>query len=89
MTEEQIYEKTLELAEKLSAEKCGQLIEELAIRLAQPPGEPLSDDEFEAAWAPVMKQRLDDILAGRTKTIPWSEVKRRLKEKRERRKQAT
>ena len=89
MTEEQIYDKALELAEKLSAERRSQLIEELAIGLAQPPGEPLSDEEFEAACAPVMKRRLDDILAGRTKTIPWSEVKRRLKEKRERRKPVT
>jgi putative addiction module component (TIGR02574 family) len=38
------------------------------------------DDEFadEEVWSAEIKRRVDDILAGKTQTIPWSEVRQRL-----------
>ena len=32
--------------------------------------------EIEAAWAAEIKRRLDDVAAGRVKTIPWEQARR-------------
>jgi len=34
--------------------------------------------EVEQAWIDVIEQRLGELDAGRARTIPWSEVRRRL-----------
>ena len=36
------------------------------------------DPDAEAAWAPEIRTRVSDLEAGRAKTIPWSEARRRI-----------
>lgn len=41
--------------------------------------DPESEEEVETAWAKEIEKRLDDLDQGRVKTIPWSEVRGRLR----------
>ena len=68
-------ERLLEAAMKLpDAERA-----ELAAILADSIGDGHSDEEIEAAWVAEAKRRLEDIRSGKSKTIPWEEVDRKLR----------
>ena len=61
--------------EKLSAEERLRLIEELWESLRRQPGTlPLTE-----AQRKELDRRLDEVDRGETETIPWDEVKRRLR----------
>jgi putative addiction module component (TIGR02574 family) len=38
------------------------------------------DDGVEEAWAREIERRIQDVESGRVKTVPWSEVRRRLRQ---------
>lgn len=40
-----------------------------------------SREEWEAYWIPECERRIADLEAGRTKTIPWEEVDRKMRQK--------
>ena len=68
-------ERLLEAAMKLpDAERA-----ELAVILADSIGDGSSDEEIEAAWVAEAKRRLQDIRAGKSKTIPWEDTDRKLR----------
>jgi putative addiction module component (TIGR02574 family) len=68
-------ERLLEAAMKLpDAERA-----ELAVILADSIGDGSSEAEIEAAWIAEAKRRLEDIHSGKSKTIPWEEVDRKLR----------
>ena len=68
-------ERLLEAAMKLpDAERA-----KLAAILADSIGDGHSDEEIEAAWVAEAKRRLEDIRSGKSKTIPWEEVDRKLR----------
>lgn len=68
-------ERLLEAAMKLpDAERA-----ELAAILADSIGDGSPEAEIEAAWIAEAKRRLEDIRSGKSKTIPWEQVDRKLR----------
>jgi putative addiction module component (TIGR02574 family) len=51
---------------------------QLAAILTDSIGDGSSDAEIEAGWIAQVKRRLEDIRCGRSKAVPWEEVKRKL-----------
>jgi putative addiction module component (TIGR02574 family) len=52
--------------------------EQRRLSLALAPDETNDQDEIEAAWMNEARRRMADLDAGRTKAVPWSEVRERL-----------
>lgn len=50
----------------------------IAAELYESLGEKPADADVEAAWAKEIERRVTDLDAGRAKTVPWSEVNRRV-----------
>ena len=68
-------ERLLEAALKLpDAERA-----ELAAILADSIGDGASEAELQAAWVAEAKRRLADIRSGRSQSIPWEQVQRKLR----------
>jgi putative addiction module component (TIGR02574 family) len=65
----ELYEKASRLSESDRAELAGLLLE----TLQQPP-----DPGVEEAWAQEIARRLAEYRAGRTRTIPWQELRAEL-----------
>ncbi|MBS1816643.1 MAG: addiction module protein [Acidobacteria bacterium] len=65
----EVWNELADLPEKERADLAGLLIESLE-------GEP--DDGVAAAWAVEIERRVADLDAGRTKTVPWEQVRQRL-----------
>jgi putative addiction module component (TIGR02574 family) len=63
-----ILEAALRLPHDERAVLANHLLESLEPVFATP--------EIEAAWAAEIKRRLDDVAAGRVKTIPWEQARR-------------
>lgn len=72
-----------DLAEKLKAELASLSLEDRdGIREYLDSLEEFqSREEWEAYWIPECERRIADLEAGRTKTIPWEEVDRKMREK--------
>jgi putative addiction module component (TIGR02574 family) len=68
-------ERILEAAMKLSDGERA----ELAAILADSIGDGHSEEEIEAAWIAEAKRRLEDIRSGKSKTVPWEEVRGKLR----------
>jgi putative addiction module component (TIGR02574 family) len=68
-TVEELYRKASELTVKDRAELAGLLLGNI---------EQGADSGVEDAWAAEIERRMADYRAGRSKTIPWSEVRARL-----------
>jgi putative addiction module component (TIGR02574 family) len=69
-------ERLLAEAMKLSPEERAALAGLLIDSLEQ-----TSDEDWEAAWAMEIAQRLRDLDEGRARLVPWSEVRKRLFER--------
>lgn len=69
MNSKQLLLEALRLPEEERAALAGELIESL---------ETVVDSDAEAAWSAEIRARLDDVGAGREKTVPWSEAQRRI-----------
>ena len=69
------YETVLEAASRLAVAERLLLIEELTLTV-----EPPDDAHFELSpeWMAEIRRRVADLDAGRTKTIPWEEVKAKM-----------
>lgn len=59
---------------RLPAEARAFIADELYESLEERP----ADARIEAAWAKEIERRVADLDAGRAKTVPWSEVNRRV-----------
>jgi putative addiction module component (TIGR02574 family) len=64
-----VVKEALKLPPEARAALAGTLLESL--------DEPI-DDDSEAAWSMEIRQRLDDLDSGKAKTVPWSELRRRI-----------
>lgn len=67
---EELYEKASELDPEDRAELAGLLLESI---------EDEPDEGIEEAWAAEIERRMADYQAGRIRTIPWQEVRARLR----------
>jgi putative addiction module component (TIGR02574 family) len=71
MTEEvnQLLKKAMALPENERAELAGSLLDTL---------DETADEDVEAAWQNEVALRIQELDSGRAKTVPWTEVRRRL-----------
>jgi putative addiction module component (TIGR02574 family) len=69
MDSKQLLVEALRLTEEERAALAGELIDSLDTEV---------DPDAEAAWAVEIRARVSDLEAGRAKTIPWSEARRRI-----------
>jgi len=69
MDSKQLLLEALRLPEHERAALAGELLESLEHEV---------DEDAEAAWSAEIRARLDEVDAGRARTIPWSEARRRL-----------
>ena len=67
---DELYERASHLSVEERAELAGLLFESI---------ETDADDGVDDAWAAEIERRMADYQAGRIKTIPWSEVRARLR----------
>jgi putative addiction module component (TIGR02574 family) len=70
--------KLLEQALSLSVEEQEALANTLYSILDREAGGDADDEGVEQAWSEEIKRRIDDIDSGKTKMIPYEEVRRRL-----------
>jgi putative addiction module component (TIGR02574 family) len=70
--------KLLEQALSLSVEEQEALANSLFSNLDREMNEGPVEEGAEEAWAEEIKRRIDDIQSGKTKMIPYEEVRRRL-----------
>ncbi len=70
--------KLLEQALSLSPEEQEALANSLFANLDREMNEGPDEEGVEQAWAAEIKRRIDDIESGKTKMIPYEEVRRRL-----------
>jgi putative addiction module component (TIGR02574 family) len=70
--------KLLEQALSLSVEEQEVLANSLISNLGSDVGEETAEEGTEKAWAEEIGRRVDDIRSGKTKMIPYEEVRRRL-----------
>jgi putative addiction module component (TIGR02574 family) len=68
----ELLQKALSLSEEERAELAGSLIESL---------DAAADEAAEAAWNEEIGRRIEDLDAGKAKTIPWEEVRSRISSK--------
>lgn len=66
---DELYEQASQLAVEDRAELAGKLLDSI---------ENASDEGVEEAWAAEIERRMAEYRAGRTKTIPWSELRAHL-----------
>ncbi len=66
---EQVLREALDLPEKERAEVAARLLESL---------DPEKEDDVDAAWAAEIEKRCADLDAGRTTTLDWEDVRRRI-----------
>jgi putative addiction module component (TIGR02574 family) len=64
-----VVKEALKLPPEARAALAGTLLESL--------DEPI-DDDSEAAWSTEIRRRLDELDSGKAKTVPWSELRRRI-----------
>ena len=69
MDSKQLLVEALQLSDEERAALAGELIDSLYSEV---------DPDAEAAWAAEIRARVTDIEAGRAKTLPWSEARRRI-----------
>ena len=69
MDSKQLLLEALRLKDEERAALAGELIDSLDTEV---------DPDAEAAWAAEIRSRVIEIEAGRAKTIPWSEARRRI-----------
>jgi putative addiction module component (TIGR02574 family) len=66
-----IFEEALRLPERERADLAGRLILSL---------HPDADEQVEAAWAAEIDRRLDGFEASKARSVPWSQVKKSLRQ---------
>ena len=69
MDSKQLLLEALRLPAEQRAALAGELLDSLDQEI---------DADAEAAWSAEIRARLSDVDAGRAKTIPWSEARRRI-----------
>lgn len=62
----ELLQKALALSDEERASLAGSLLESL---------DAPADDDVEAAWHAEIARRIDDLDSGRSKTVPWEEVR--------------
>ncbi len=67
---EKLLEEALSLSPEERAEVAASLLDSL---------DEHEDEAVEEAWAKEIEKRIQDVESGRVKTVPWSEVRRRLR----------
>ena len=70
MDSKQLLVEALRLPEEERAALAGELIDSLDSEV---------DPDAEAAWAAEIRTRVSDLDAGRARTVPWSEARRRIR----------
>jgi putative addiction module component (TIGR02574 family) len=70
MDSKQILLEALRLPEAERAALAGELIESLETEV---------DADAEAAWSTEIHRRIEDLTAGRARTVPWAEARRRIR----------
>jgi putative addiction module component (TIGR02574 family) len=70
MDSKQLLVEALRLPEEERAALAGELIESLETEV---------DPDAEAAWSVEIRKRVDELNAGRARTVPWSEARRRIR----------
>lgn len=78
--------RVLQATADLSKEEREELVAELILGLE---GESEPDAGYEEAWTAEIKRRVDDVVAGRSRGIPWAEARRQILANLERRRRAT
>lgn len=68
MEASELLKKALSLPDKERADLAASLIDSLDTAV---------DDDAEVAWQEEIARRLQDVEAGKVKTIPWDEVRRK------------
>ena len=66
MEAHELLKKALALPDHERAELAGSLLDSLDTTV---------DEDVDAAWQKEIAQRLEEVRAGRVKTIPWSDVR--------------
>jgi putative addiction module component (TIGR02574 family) len=69
MDSKQLLVEALRLTDEERAALAGELLDSLDSDV---------DPDAEAAWAAEIRTRVSDLEAGRAKTVPWSEARRRI-----------
>lgn len=69
MDSKQLLVEALRLTDEERAALAGELIDSLDSDV---------DPDAEAAWAVEIRTRVSDLEAGRARTVPWSEARRRI-----------
>ena len=69
MDSKQLLIEALRLPQEERAALAGELIESLDTEV---------DSDAEAAWSAEIRARLNEVDAGRARTVPWSEARRRI-----------
>ncbi len=69
MDSKQLLVEALRLTDEERAALAGELIDSLDSDV---------DPDAEASWAAEIRTRVSDLEAGRAKTVPWSEARRRI-----------
>ena len=69
MDSKQLLLEALRLPQEERAALAGELIESLDTEI---------DSDAEAAWSAEIRARLDEVSAGRARTVSWSEARRRI-----------
>jgi putative addiction module component (TIGR02574 family) len=70
MDSKQLLVEALRLPEEERAALAGELIESLDTEV---------DPDAEAAWSMEIHKRVSELNAGRARTVPWSEARRRIR----------
>ena len=70
MDSKQLLVEALRLPEAERAALAGELIESLETEV---------DADAEAAWSVEIRRRVEDLNAGRARTVPWDEARRRIR----------
>ena len=65
----ELLQKALALSDEERADLAGSLLESL---------DPPVDDEVEAAWDDEIARRIADFDSGKSKSVPWEEVRARI-----------
>ena len=70
MDSKQILVEALRLSDEERAAIAGELIESLDTEV---------DADAEAAWSSEIHRRVEELKAGRARTVPWAEARRRIR----------
>jgi putative addiction module component (TIGR02574 family) len=75
---QELYEQAMKLKKKDRLELAERLWDAI---ISQPPGEEISQEEWEREWGEEIARRVERLERGETKAIPWDEALARMRKK--------